>query len=254
MSIFKFGKLSRENDDSRIEDMPSEHSIEETLSELGAESGWRTADRAKSDVKEALSHAALADIRGIAMMERGRCPECGARTRAFLFAWACPSCGWFLQFDDRYGRCVVELDNGEKIECDCVFHVKGDEMLCVEGDVIVSRLAKSCVRRIDYIWNNDELRNAQEQSKKERSGTCGWCEIALSQLEDEKAPYEEYVAFGAFQERYLFCSDKCLHAFRKQYSVRVHRNCYETDCNACDACIKRYDTRGFKRRSVAEEK
>ena len=78
---------------------------------------------------------------------------------------------------------------------------------------------------------------------------CSWCNEALNP--DEEEIYEDYVAFGTFQEHYIFCSEKHQKEFRKMYPSRIHRNCYETDCNQCELCIKRYDTHGFKRRIIS---
>ncbi len=98
-------------------------------------------------------------------------------------------------------------------------------------------------------WEDEELSRAREQVKRQRYGICSWCDADLSEVEGE-GPFEDFVSHGAFQERYIFCSEKCMGSFRKRYPPRIHRNCYEKDCNVCDMCIKRYDTDGFRRHTL----
>ena len=61
------------------------------------------------------------------------------------------------------------------------------------------------------------------------------------------------VAFGTTQERYCFCSDECYEAFRKMYPARIHRNCYERDCEECNLCVKRYRGESGGMRSVPKD-
>ena len=68
---------------------------------------------------------------------------------------------------------------------------------------------------------------------------CGWCNKPCDP--DKDGFHLAQVALGSTQERYTFCSDDCYEAFRKMYPARVHRDCYERNCNECDLCIKRYD-------------
>jgi hypothetical protein len=102
------------------------------------------------------------------------------------------------------------------------------------------------VRRVEYVWEDEELQEAREQVKRLIKGACSWCEKGLEQVESD-GPFVDYVAFGRLQERYVFCATKCMRQFRRQFPTRIHRNCYEDDCSKCDKCIKRYDTTGFKR-------
>lgn len=221
----------------------------EELDELAASESPKKVDQARNDAKDALSLARMADIRAIALIEQGRCPKCGGKLHECLFTAICPECGWYRQRTTHAGlRAVVHLDSGETIECDRVFSVEGNQMLCVVGDVVVAQVARAAIRRVDYQWDEPELELARESHRRRRTGVCSWCERAIDEVElDEGAPFDEYVAFGAFQEKYVFCSRKCLRAFRGQYPVRVHRNCYERNCSECDACMKRFDTQSFRR-------
>ncbi|HPY90544.1 MAG TPA: hypothetical protein PLT23_07435, partial [Lentisphaeria bacterium] len=62
-----------------------------------------------------------------------------------------------------------------------------------------------------------------------------------------------HVAFGVSQERYCFCSDECYEAFRRMYPARVHRNCYDRNCNDCDFCVKRYGDEADGIRMIAKD-
>jgi len=254
-------ETDKKHDETRTEDRKGEGKLVEELSELSATEHPRKVSRAKNEAEAAIHDATIADIRGVALMERGRCPKCGGRTESLLFTSVCVTCGWFRRFAPEGGQCVVYLDTGDSISCDRVFSVQDGQILCVRADVVTAQLSRSAVRRIDYQWGDAELEEARDRARKERFGVCAWCEKTFDtepgedgaretsddEDEDEEGPFEEYVAFGAYQERYLFCSKKCLRAFRRQYPVRIHRNCYERDCNDCDACTKRYDTQHFKR-------
>jgi hypothetical protein len=67
---------------------------------------------------------------------------------------------------------------------------------------------------------------------------CAWCNKPCRP--DQDGFHLVHIALGAYQERHRFCSDDCYEAFRRMYPARVHRNCYEQDCNACTYCVKRY--------------
>lgn len=253
MALFK----SRKNGANRTgkrppEDVTNEPELQQELKEIVVSGTSRTIDRGKSEAERTIADAAVAQVRGIRLIEKGRCPDCGGRTEQFLFTAVCPTCGWFRRFASEMGRCVVQIDNGDTIECDRVFSVKGDQLLCVRGDVVRSQVARTAIREISYMWSDDELAAARERSTKERAGVCSWCEAHFEELADT-TPIDEYIAFGAFQERYQFCSKKCLQAFRKQYPIRIHRNCYETECATCGQCIKRYEISKFKRMRLADE-
>lgn len=202
--------------------------------------------KADTEVKVAVGEATRADLKNILLIDQGRCPSCHGRTERFLFTVVCPSCGWFRRKVPEAGHSVVHLNDGKKIECDYV-HRGTDEYLCIRDGVAIAEVMRSSVHRIDHVWNENELEKARKFEHRVRDGICSWCEKPMTEADPEDSS-EDYVAFGSMQEHYIFCSEKCQRAFRKQYTSRVHRNCYETDCNACNLCIKRYDTRSFKRR------
>jgi hypothetical protein len=229
------------------DDNPRDASLQDELSELVAAGKRSDVDKAIVEAEEAVNAAKNADIRGLKMIEQGRCPECGARTDTFLYTSVCASCGWYRRAVPDVGSCVVYLVDGKEVHCDRVYTVRDEQILCVNDGVVRTQLNQREVKRIDYDWTEHELDEARTRAQKQREGACSWCERSLAEAEEEDAPYDEYVAFGLMQEHYIFCSKRCLEAFRRQYPSRIHRNCYETDCRTCTQCIKRFDTDGFKR-------
>ena len=256
MALFKpnsrKNKNEKQTDDTQeavsIEDVSKEVKIEEELSELGI-GDQRNIKRADIEAKEVVTKAARDDIRKIKIRERGRCPECQGRTENLLFTVVCPNCGWYTRMTPHSGHSTVYLKNGEKITCDNTFKGGTDEILCITKGVVTSQIMRSAVDRIDHVWNEQELEQAKHDIYVIRGGVCSWCEKDLSDAEGE-GPFEDYVAFGAHQERYIFCSEKCMATFRTQYPSRIHRNCYETNCKDCVLCVKRFDVQHFKRHII----
>ncbi len=124
--------------------------------------------------------------------------------------------------------------------------------------VVVNQVARRFVRQIEHIWSQEELNEARRARKRRVEGICSWCEKDFAQIDPQdvkkdttaagiEPPFEEFVAFGVLQDRYIFCSRKCTEAFRRQFPSRIHRNCYETECKSCENCIKRYDITHFRR-------
>lgn len=227
-------------------ELPKDVQLMDEFDELSQIGEPRQLQKADTEVREALNKATQTDLRKILIIDQGRCPECHARTENFLFTVVCPNCGWFRRNIPTKGRSIVYLRSGDQIECDYAHHGKGDVILCIREGVVITEIMRDEVRKIDHVWAEGELDEARIQAHKLRQGICSWCEQSLSDTPVEDHG-EDYVAFGAYQERYVFCSEKCQRAFRKHYPPRIHRNCYEVDCNACNLCIKRYDTHGFKR-------
>ncbi len=239
-------RKEKRGSDALKAELPKDSKLVAEIDELASIGDRRELQRADTEVKEVVSKATQADIRNILLIDQGRCPVCAARTENFLFTVVCPSCGWFRREIPDRGSATVHLETDETIECDYVHHGSRDEFLCIREGVVISELMRSEVKRIDYVWAEGELDQARGLARKLKNGICSWCESDLGESPPEDH-HEDFVAFGAFQERYIFCSEKCQRAFRKHYPARVHRNCYEVDCNQCNLCTKRYDTHGFKR-------
>jgi rubrerythrin len=240
-------KDKKKENSSSPEKKAQDVDLQEELDELTSTEKQRDIDRAKTEAEKTISDATFADIRCITLIERGRCPECGGRMELMVFSKVCPNCGWYRMSSQETANCTVTLETGEKIKCDKIFNVKGERIICVKNDVMQTMVTRTAIRRIDYEWEKEKLERAQYRFQKERTGVCDWCGIGFRDSNDDLTPLEDYVAFGAFQERHRFCSEKCMAAFRRQYPTRIHRNCYQTDCNTCDECIKRFDTSSFKR-------
>ena len=144
--------------------------LQEELDELTATENPRNVDRAKTEAERTISDATFADIRGITLIERGRCPECGGRTELMVFSRVCTNCGWYRWGSQEAGSCTVILNSGEKIKCDKIFNAKGDQILCVKEDVVQNLVSASSIRRVDTIgtkksWKRRATafrRNAQE--------------------------------------------------------------------------------------------
>ena len=245
MALFKKNS-QRDTTDALKSELPKDSKLVAEIDEITSKRDRREILRADTEVKEVVSKATQTDIRNIMLIDQGRCPNCATRTENFLFTVVCPSCGWFRREIPDRGSAIVHLAKGDAIECDYVHHGERDEYLAIKDGVVISELMRSEVKRIDYVWAQGELDEARSTARRLKIGICSWCEGDMSAT-DESDHHEDYVAFGAFQERYIFCSEKCQRAFRKHYPARVHRNCYEVDCNQCNLCIKRYDTHGFKR-------
>lgn len=240
------GKISKRGKRGVLkESISKDNKLRDQIDEL-ATGDRREVDRADIEVQQVVTRATKTEIKDILLIDQGRCPRCGARTENFLFTVVCPSCGWFRREVPSRGRSVVYLRSGDEIECDYVHHSDRDEILCIKDGVVISEVMRNEIRRIEHRWADGELDEARSLSKRLSTGICSWCNQSLEQTKEEEHG-EDYVAFGAFQERYIFCSEKCQRAFRRHYPARVHRNCYETDCNTCNLCIKRFDTHGFKR-------
>lgn len=240
-------RKDKRTSDALKAELPKDSKLAAEIGGLASIGDRRELHRADTEVKEVVSKATQADIRNIMLIDQGRCPVCAARTENFLFTVVCPSCGWFRrEIPDQGGSARVHLETDEVIDCDYVHHGSRDEFLCIRDGVVISELMRSEVKRIDYVWAEGELAKARALARKLKNGICSWCESDLGETPTEEHQ-EDYVALGAFQERYIFCSEKCQRAFRRHYPARVHRNCYEVDCNQCNLCHKRYDTHGFKR-------
>lgn len=231
-------------------ELPKDETLKEEFTSVADIGDPKEIGKADSEVKETVAEATKTDIRNIMLIDQGRCPQCHGRTERFLFTVVCPSCGWFRRKIPETGHSIVYLNDGKKIECDYVHHGP-DEFLCIRDGVVIAEAMRNSVFRIEHSWKEHELEKARESARHLREGTCAWCETSIAEVMEDgetEGISEDYVAFGTTQEHYVFCSEKCQRAFRKQYPSRIHRNCYETDCNQCDLCIKRFDTRYFKRK------
>ena len=212
---------------------------ENALSVLAKE-GKESLDQTMEEINVAVQEAAKTTLRDIRLLEEGRCPSCGHKTNQFLFTSVCANCGWFSFISPEEGKSVIHLKNGKSIECSTTFDTKGDYILGITDDVVRARVAKENVEYIEFIWTEEEISKKRQARIRQQAGICSWCEKPLSEIEEGKDPIIVYAAFGNEQDRYVFCSERCEEAFKKQYPVRVHKNCYNRPCPGCDLCVKKY--------------
>ena len=210
---------------------------EQAMSVLARE-GEAQLTQTMDEINEAVKEAAKASLRDIKLMEEGRCPSCGHRTQQFLFTSVCANCGWFSFISPEEGKSIIHLRDGTTIECGSTFDTKGDYILGITDGVVRAKVSKENVQHIEFAWTDEEIARKREARTREQTGICSWCEKALQGLEEE--PTIVYAAFGTYQDRHVFCSERCEEAFKKQYPVRVHKNCYNRSCLDCDLCVKKF--------------
>ena len=208
--------------------------------DLLSQEGKHDLDDTLEEINLAVKEAAKASLRDIRLMEEGRCPSCGHKTNQFLFTSVCANCGWFSFISPEEGQSIIHLKNGTSIECGTTFDTKGDYILGITDGVVRAKVSKANVDYIKFAWTEEEIARKRETKAREQAGVCCWCEKPLTELDEDDRPVITYAAFGTFQDRYVFCSEKCEESFKKQYPVRVHRNCYERSCTECDLCAKKY--------------
>lgn len=195
----------------------------------------RSQKTAEKEVRTAAEHS----LKRLHILQRGRCPQCGAALRQHLFASLCDSCGWSSWSKPRMGGVKVHLvAGGEPIEGTAAYVVKDGVTILLRGETVFARFPPHAVLWVEYIWTEAELKERERALRERMIVACGWC----GKDTDSEADGFHLVqtAFGTTQERYCFCCDECFEAFRKMYPARVHRNCYERDCDTCELCIKRY--------------
>ncbi len=205
------------------------------------------------EAQKQLRLAAETSLRQLQVIQRGRCPQCGAHLRQHLFARICDNCGWNSYDTPRQGRVRVHLSGAspQHIDGERCYFLKDGTVLLLRDDAVVARLQQSAIAWIEYLWDQEELESRQREALDHLTILCGWC----NQVVDPEADgfHLVQVAFGATQERYCFCSDDCYEAFRKMYPSRVHRNCYERSCSDCNLCIKRYEDEAEGIRTLAKD-
>ncbi len=196
-------------------------------------------EKLQRKAEKVILSAAEDSLQRIHSIKMGRCPDCGHHIRQHLFASICDHCGWHTFEVPRQGSVRVHLTGGEPpVVGERCYVMKTGLVLVVVGDVVCAKIPTSSVSWIEYLWDNQELGSRHRQVLDRMSLLCAWCNQEANPEKD--GFHMAQVAFGAAQERYCFCRDECYEAFRKMYPARVHRNCYERDCNACNLCIKRY--------------
>lgn len=234
----KDDKEKAERKEKQIALVDQETEQEEALSLLSKEDKGAIS-KVISEVEGTIKEATKASLKDVKLLEEGRCPSCGRKTRPFLFTTVCEYCGWSSFVTPEKGHVILHLKDGSTIEASTVFPMVQGDVLCITDDVVRARVPGANVSHIEYAWTDEEIAERREERRREERIVCEWC--------GQEVKHDEYVAvmyaaFGVYQERYYFCRESHKHAFEKQYPTRIHRNCYETPCAAHnEECIKRYD-------------
>ncbi|MBR0459524.1 MAG: hypothetical protein IJJ26_09830 [Victivallales bacterium] len=261
MGIFGFGKEKEELTGAKKPIvLPEEQreNLESDISILGDDGTHE--QRLQKDAEREVQDAAADSLKKIHKVNLGRCPVCGEHLSQHLTANICESCGWNKYDTPKVGKVKVHLAGTQEcVEGNHAYLLKGGDCLVVRGDVIFARIPKNGYTWVEYCWTEDEIEQRHKLADDQIHIKCSWCNEDCDLNRD--GFHLVHVAFGTSQERHCFCSDDCYEAFRKMYPARVHRNCYERDCNDCNLCIKRYgdDAEGMRvlakdRLSVKREK
>ena len=229
-------------DDLRIHTENQDEELERNIKIL-EESGLqpeKIEKRVQKQVQDTLESVSADAATKIHIVSRGYCPSCGGKLRQHLYTSICLDCGWNQYTVPPSGPVTVHLMGGGSVQGDVCYVLKTGDILVLRREVVVARVRQQACAWIEYGWTEDDLTAKEEQRLSEENFLCSWCQ-------GEARPENEgfhivYLALGTHQNRYIFCSDPCVDAFRQRYPARVHRNCYETDCNACNLCVKRFDT------------
>lgn len=201
--------------------------------------------------REAVS-AAEDSLKKMHVIKMGRCPNCGEHLHQHMSASICESCGWHKYDMPRQGKARVHIRNSSEVVVgERIYVLKNGDCLVVHNDVVSSRIPASACSWIEYLWTEEEIQQRRMQNSGKTRVTCGWCGSETDPTKD--GFHLVHVAFGNSQERYCFCSDDCYEAFRKTYPARVHRNCYERNCNDCNLCQKRYGDEADEIRMLAKD-
>ncbi|NLB55275.1 MAG: hypothetical protein GX811_05835 [Lentisphaerae bacterium] len=241
---------TRSDLDDEAEPKPSspflyeEHRVkfDHDMSILGDESEIQE-ERVQKKAEREVRDAAKDSLKQLHVIQKGRCPRCGAYLHQHFFSSICNDCGWHTYETPRKGPVRIHLSNSrELIEGDRCYVLKTGEVLVIQNEVVFARIPSEAVSWIEYVWKPDEIEQRYKQAMGRLKISCGWC---TGDVDPEKDGFHlVHSAFGSTQERYCFCSDECYEAFRKMYPARVHRNCYERSCVDCDLCDKRYPEGG----------
>ncbi len=230
------------DEEVRVHTEFQQEEIERSLSLLDTSGpqAERLQTRVEKSVQEALETLGTESAKRIHVISRGFCPECGGQLKQHLYTNICPSCGWTHYTVPRHGPVRVHLGTGDCIEGDYCYCLQTGDILLIRDEVVAARIRRTAYAWIEYEWDENEIEEKRHQRLHEERLVCSWCEAEASPDEDGFSIV--YAAFGAYQNRYVFCSEPCREAFQERYHSRVHRNCYETDCMTCRQCQKRYDT------------
>jgi len=210
------------------------------------------AKRLHEEAEKQVQDAAEDSVKDLHVIQMGMCPRCGEHLSEHLYATICKACGWNTFEVPQHGPVRVHLrDKANIIEGEHCYVLTTGDIFVVHNDVVIAKVPHDNVSWIEYVWTDEEISQRYKQTVARLKITCAWCN---GPADPEKEGFSlVQVAFGATQERYVFCSSECYEAFRKMYPSRVHRNCYETKCADCNLCVKRYDDENDGIRLIAKD-
>lgn len=224
---------------------------EQDIAQLGGQEEEKVERLQKEAVKE-VQEKAEESIIALEMIKHGRCPKCGGHLSMHTSANVCEECGWNKYDIPKHGKIKLHLTSGEVVEGERAYVLKDGYCLLTRGDVVYAKVPRNNYSWVEYQWTEDELEQRRRAKNALLQVTCGWCGQDADVNKD--GFHLVHIAFGSSQERYCFCCDECYEAFRKMYPSRVHRNCYETNCNDCNLCMKRYGDEAEGIRDLAKDR
>ena len=211
-----------------------------------------TTSKIKAEADRKIRSAAVQSVSRLHVLQQGRCPKCGASLNQNVFVSVCEECGWHSYSVPRQGSiCVHTKNRAEGIMGEKCHVLKNGEVLVLNGDVVTARIPSSSVEWVEYLWGENEVSARRSAIKERLSLPCGWC--GKETTPDTEGFHLVHAAFGSTQERFCFCCDECYEAFKQMYPSRVHRNCYETSCEKCNECMKRYTDEAEGLRTLAKD-
>jgi hypothetical protein len=214
--------------------------------------GGTHAKKLQNDAEREVISAVEDSIRKLHVVELGRCPSCGGSIYRHLGCNICDACGWHQYDMPKRGKVKVHLKGGDGwIDGERAYVLKSGDCLVVRGGVVVGQVPAQGYSWVEYCWEESEIKQRHVDANEKLVVPCGWCGAATNPNQD--GFHLVHAAFGSSQERYCFCCDDCYEAFRKMYPARVHRDCYERECNECGLCLKRYDDDASEMRILAKD-
>ncbi|MBN1672800.1 MAG: hypothetical protein JXR37_17280 [Kiritimatiellae bacterium] len=209
--------------------------------------------RVQREAEQQARSAAADSLRSLHLIQGGNCPVCNAVLKQYAFASICESCGWNTYDVPERGPVRIHLRDAddEIVEGERCSVLKDGTALVLKGQMVTARVPARFVGWIEYVWPEKEVVRRRREVVSHMTIMCGWCGADADP--DHEGFHLVHIAFGATQERYCFCSDRCYEAFRNTYPSRVDRNCYERNCDTCNSCIKRYGSEGDGRLLIAKD-
>ncbi|MFH1006690.1 MAG: hypothetical protein V1800_04195 [Candidatus Latescibacterota bacterium] len=230
-------KDDEEKKEKQIALVDQDNELEKEISLL-TKGNKGSVDKLISEVEGTITEATKASIRDVKLLEEGRCPSCGRKTKPFLFTTVCEYCGWSTFITPEKGHALIHMKDGNVFESKSIFQIVNGDILGITDEVVRVRIPAGNVSYIEYAWTYEEITERKTQRRREEQVMCDWCQ---KEVERDEYVAVTFASVGTQQTRYQYCSEKCKRSFEKQYPMRIHRNCYETSCVECHECVKKFE-------------